>query len=88
MPHHSDLRTASIGPRSKIATGPDMLAAAKWEFEASTEDYIQSLEKIVYPYQWGEYNLLVLPPSFPYGGMENPGASLSFHVSLFRAIQS
>lgn len=30
------------------------------------------LQKIVYPYVWGEYNVLILPPSFPYGGMENP----------------
>lgn len=30
------------------------------------------LQKIVYPYAWGEYNILILPPSFPYGGMENP----------------
>jgi hypothetical protein len=29
-------------------------------------------QKIVYPYAWGEYNVLILPPSFPYGGMENP----------------
>lgn len=29
-------------------------------------------QKIVYPYVWGEYNVLILPPSFPYGGMENP----------------
>lgn len=29
-------------------------------------------QKIIYPYVWGEYNVLVLPPSFPYGGMENP----------------
>lgn len=31
-----------------------------------------SMQKIVYPYAWGEYNVLILPPSFPYGGMENP----------------
>lgn len=30
------------------------------------------MQKIVYPYAWGEYNVLILPPSFPYGGMENP----------------
>jgi hypothetical protein len=30
------------------------------------------MQKIVYPYVWGEYNVLILPPSFPYGGMENP----------------
>ncbi|KAL9098607.1 MAG: hypothetical protein Q9163_005770 [Psora crenata] len=67
-----DIQMAPIGPRSKVATSPEGLQAAKWEFEESTEKYIQTLEKIVYPYQWTEYNLLVLPPSFPYGGMENP----------------
>lgn len=30
------------------------------------------IQKIVYPYVWGKYNVLILPPSFPYGGMENP----------------
>lgn len=30
------------------------------------------IQKIVYNYAWGEYNVLILPPSFPYGGMENP----------------
>ena len=30
------------------------------------------MQKIVYPYAWGKYNVLILPPSFPYGGMENP----------------
>ncbi|KAG8531520.1 uncharacterized protein KY384_003149 [Bacidia gigantensis] len=67
-----DIAKASIGPRSTIATSPELLEAAKWEFEQDTENYIQSLERIVYQYQWSEYNLLVLPPSFPYGGMENP----------------
>lgn len=33
---------------------------------------LTELQKIVYPYVWGEYNVLILPPSFPYGGMENP----------------
>ena len=27
---------------------------------------------MIFPYVWGEYNVLILPPSFPYGGMENP----------------
>ena len=64
----SEIETANIGPRSKVATSPDFLAQAKWEFEDSTEKFIETLEKIVYPYQWSEYNLLILPSSFPYGG--------------------
>ena len=67
-----DLACASIGPRSTVWTGPNELTAAKWEFEADIEGYIEAAEKIVYPYAWTTYNVLVLPPSFPYGGMENP----------------
>ncbi len=36
------------------------------------EDYLQALERFTFPYVWGEYNIVILPPSFPYGGMENP----------------
>lgn len=67
-----DLASASIGPRSTVWTGPEELKASQWEFEADTEKYIQIAEKLVYPYPWTLYNVLVLPPSFPYGGMENP----------------
>lgn len=67
-----DIAKAPIGPRSVVATGPKELKAAQWELEESTERYIETVEKIVFPYQWTEYNVLVLPPSFPYGGMENP----------------
>jgi leukotriene-A4 hydrolase len=37
---------------------------------------VTEAEKILIPYQWGVYDILVLPPSFPYGGMEN--ACLTF----------
>jgi leukotriene-A4 hydrolase len=62
-----DIAIASIGPRSTVATGPDELADCKWELEADTERFIKAGESLVYPYAWGEYNVLVLPPSFPYG---------------------
>ena len=67
-----DLACASVGPRSTVWTGPEELKDCQWEFERDTEAYIQAAEKIVYPYPWTTYNVLVLPPSFPYGGMENP----------------
>lgn len=67
-----DLGFARIGSRSTVATGPDELEECKWELEADTDKFIEVAEKIVYPYAWGQYNVLVLPPSFPYGGMENP----------------
>ncbi|EXJ77982.1 leukotriene A-4 hydrolase [Capronia epimyces CBS 606.96] len=67
-----DIATAKIGPRSVVATGPDELQECQWELEADTEKFLQAAESLVYPYAWGQYNVLVLPPSFPYGGMENP----------------
>ncbi|KAK5940825.1 Leucyl aminopeptidase yscIV [Knufia obscura] len=67
-----DISFAPIGPRSTVATGPEELAACKWEFEADTEKQLSAAESLIFPYKWGQYNVLVLPPSFPYGGMENP----------------
>lgn len=67
-----DIATASVGPRSLVATGPEELRDAKWELEEDTEKFIDIAENLIYPYQWTQYNVLVLPPSFPYGGMENP----------------
>ncbi|KAL8657052.1 MAG: hypothetical protein Q9226_002293 [Calogaya cf. arnoldii] len=67
-----DIATAPIGPRSVVATGPEELSASKWELEADTERFIQVGESLVYDYAWTTYNVLILPPSFPYGGMENP----------------
>ncbi|KAJ5730201.1 uncharacterized protein N7483_004709 [Penicillium malachiteum] len=67
-----DVSQAPIGPRSVVATSPDKLDECKWELENDTENFITTIEKIVYPYAWGQYNVLILPPSFPYGGMENP----------------
>ena len=71
-----DLAFAPVGPRSNVATSPDAIDSCKWELEHDTENFLKTAEQIVYPYAWGQYNVLVLPPSFPYGGMENPGESL------------
>lgn len=67
-----DIVEARIGAHSVVATSPDRIDECKWELEADTDKFIGAIEKIVYPYVWGEYNVLILPPSFPYGGMENP----------------
>jgi leukotriene-A4 hydrolase len=72
-----DLKSAEIGPRSLVYTEPSKLDACKYEFEADTENFIQAAEKIVFPYEWKTYNVLVLPPSFPYGGMENPNITFA-----------
>ncbi|KAI1171490.1 peptidase family M1-domain-containing protein, partial [Nemania sp. FL0916] len=67
-----DLKTAPIGKRSVVTTGPEAIKAAKWELEDDMDKFLEVAEKLVFDYQWGEYNVLVLPPSFAYGGMENP----------------
>ena len=60
-----DIATAEIGPRSTVATGPDELADCKWELEADAEKFLKAGESLVYSYAWGQYNVLVLPSSFP-----------------------
>lgn len=65
------LSFAPLGPRTGLwAEKPD-LARSKWEFEEGAEKYLAALEEIVNPYSWTRYDSVVLPPSFPYGGMEN-----------------
>ena len=65
------LESREIGPRSRVWSEPSMADASAYEF-AETEEFIATAESIVGPYVWGRYDLLVLPPTFPYGGMENP----------------
>ncbi|OBZ87576.1 Leukotriene A-4 hydrolase [Choanephora cucurbitarum] len=60
-----------IGPRSTVWCEPEVIDQAAWEFD-DTEKFIATGESLLTPYEWGRYDLLVLPPSFPYGGMENP----------------
>ncbi|KAI5293478.1 hypothetical protein KEM52_005496, partial [Ascosphaera acerosa] len=67
-----DIAEARIGPISKVATSPDQLSACQWELEEATGKFLGAINELIFPYVWGEYNVLVLPPSFPYGGMENP----------------
>lgn len=50
---------------------PSVVAKAAKEFE-DTEKMMEAAEKLFGPYRWGRYDVLVLPPSFPFGGMENP----------------
>ena len=67
-----DIVGAQVGPRSTVYSGPDELADCKWELEGDVEMFIKLAEDLVFPYPWGPYNALILPSSFPYGGMENP----------------
>jgi hypothetical protein len=69
-----DIATAKIGRNSVVATGPNELENSQWELEEDLDKFMDAAEKLIFPYKWGEYNVLVLPPSFPYGGryIESP----------------
>ncbi len=69
-----NLYFAPLGKDTGVYTEPEMLDASVYEF-ANTQDMLDVAEKQFGPYRWGRYDLLVLPPSFPYGGMENPRLS-------------
>jgi len=66
-----DIAVKETGPRSAVYAEPSVVDGAAREF-ADTEKMIETAESLYGPYRWGRYDLLVLPPSFPYGGMENP----------------
>ncbi len=66
-----ELEFRPLGPRSGVYAEPPVIAAAASEF-AEVEAMMAAAERLYGPYRWGRYDLLVLPPSFPFGGMENP----------------
>uniref|UniRef100_M4BFL2 Peptidase M1 leukotriene A4 hydrolase/aminopeptidase C-terminal domain-containing protein n=1 Tax=Hyaloperonospora arabidopsidis (strain Emoy2) TaxID=559515 RepID=M4BFL2_HYAAE len=67
-----DLVEAEVGPRSSVWTEPCMIEAATKEFDSVLEEYLTVGERLFGKYLWERYDMLVMPPSFPYGGMENP----------------
>ncbi|HEY2622986.1 MAG TPA: M1 family metallopeptidase [Dyella sp.] len=71
-----DIAARETGPRSAVYAEPSVVGKAAKEFE-DTEKLIAAAEKLYGPYAWGRYDLLVLPPSFPYGGMENPNMTFA-----------
>jgi len=66
-----DLAFRKMSDRTGVWAEPSVVDAAAREFE-DTEKMITTTESLYGPYRWGRYDLLVLPPSFPFGGMENP----------------
>ena len=69
-----DLHFKSMGERTGVYSEKGILDAAAAEF-ADTESMLIATEKAFGPYSWERYDLLILPPSFPFGGMENPRLS-------------
>jgi aminopeptidase N len=66
-----DLAFEPISKRCGIWAEPSVVHAARTELE-DTEQMVASAEALFGPYRWGRYDLIVLPPAFPFGGMENP----------------
>ncbi|HTU98978.1 MAG TPA: M1 family metallopeptidase, partial [Luteitalea sp.] len=66
-----DIAFQSLGPRTGVYTEPAMLTRAASEL-VDLERMVTAAEALGGPYRWGRYDVLVLPPSFPFGGMENP----------------
>jgi leukotriene-A4 hydrolase len=66
-----DFTFKPISDRSGIYAEPSVLDTAVWEF-ADLEKMIAGAESLYGAYAWERYDVLVLPPSFPFGGMENP----------------
>jgi leukotriene-A4 hydrolase len=66
-----DLASRDLSPRVRVWAEPTQLEAAAREFNG-VESMIEAAEQLFGPYDWERFDLLVMPPSFPYGGMENP----------------
>ena len=77
-----DLAFKPLGSRTSVWTEPATLDAAAREL-SDTEKMVAAAEKLYGPYRWGRYDVLVLPPSYPLGGMENP--NMTFLTPTFIA---
>ncbi len=65
------LERRELGSRTAVWADPSVVEAAAREF-VDMESMLASAEQLYGPYAWGRYDVLVLPPAFPFGGMENP----------------
>lgn len=66
-----DLVYKQIGAETGVYAEPEVIEAAVYEF-ADMQDMVDTAEALYGPYRWGKYDVIVLPASFPFGGMENP----------------
>ncbi len=66
-----DLEFKAVGPRTGVYSEPSMLEKSHYEF-GDMEKMLVSAEELYGPYLWDQYDVIVLPASFPFGGMENP----------------
>ena len=69
-----DVEFTAMGERTGVYAEKEILDAAAAEF-ADTEAMLETTEETFGPYRWDRYDLLILPPAFPIGGMEHPRLS-------------
>lgn len=82
------LKRKRIGPRSHVYAEPSVLPLAEREMSGLIEQYIGACEKVCgVPYKWGWLDVLVVPPAFAYGGMENPNC-IFFSAALLAGDKS
>jgi leukotriene-A4 hydrolase len=65
-----------VADKIYVLTEPEKLEAVYEEFSESSS-YFKKAQEYLFEYEWGDYNILVLPPAFPYGGMENPNLTFA-----------
>ncbi len=66
-----DISFMPLSDRTGVYAEPDLVSKAAYEF-SDLENMVAAAESLYGPYQWERYDIIVLPPSFPFGGMENP----------------
>jgi leukotriene-A4 hydrolase len=66
-----DVASRELSARSRVWAEPGVVDAAAREFD-QVEAMMQAAESLYGPYDWERFDILTMPPSFPYGGMENP----------------
>ncbi len=66
-----DIHFKATGNRTGVYAERSMVDTAAWEL-ADMEKMVEAAEALYGPYRWGRYDVIILPPSFPFGGMENP----------------
>ncbi|HXI88092.1 MAG TPA: M1 family metallopeptidase, partial [Parvularculaceae bacterium] len=66
-----DIAFKAISDNVGVYAEPSVVDAAAKEFEDAPQ-MVRETEALYGPYRWGRYDMLILPPSFPFGGMENP----------------
>jgi leukotriene-A4 hydrolase len=76
-----DLVFKELGSRTGVYAEPEIIDSAAWEF-AENEEKINQAEELLGPYLWDRYDLLIMPPSFPFLGMENPRLTFLSPLSI------